>query len=42
MIFKAQPGVNIPDLDADSSPLELFSIFVTDELMDGIVRETNR
>lgn len=40
--FRAQPGVNTPGVDSDSSPLELFSLFFTEELMDMIVRETNR
>ncbi|ROT78870.1 putative piggyBac transposable element-derived protein 4 [Penaeus vannamei] len=40
--FRAQPGVNTPGVDSDSSPLELFSFFFTEELMDMIVRETNR
>ncbi|XP_069992303.1 piggyBac transposable element-derived protein 4-like [Penaeus vannamei] len=40
--FRAQPGVNTPGVDSDSSPLELFTLLFTDELIDVIVRETNR
>ncbi|XP_063585388.1 piggyBac transposable element-derived protein 4-like [Penaeus indicus] len=37
--FDVHPGVNIPELDADSSPLEIFSYFFTDELMDVFYRQ---
>jgi len=40
--FTAAPGVKVPDLDAESTPEEVFRQFLTQELLEKIVQETNR
>ncbi|XP_047488440.1 piggyBac transposable element-derived protein 4-like isoform X2 [Penaeus chinensis] len=40
--FTATPGVKLPDLDAASRPEEVFSKFLTKELLEKIVQETNQ
>lgn len=40
--FSRHPGVNIPDMDKESSPLTIFSNFITDELLELLVQESNR
>lgn len=38
--FQGSPGVKVK-LDVSSTPLEIFSWFFTDDLLDLIVKETN-
>ncbi|XP_063585093.1 piggyBac transposable element-derived protein 4-like [Penaeus indicus] len=40
--FTATPGVKLPNLDAASRPETIFSKFLTKELLEKIVQETNR
>lgn len=40
--FSAHPGVNAAHLHRKSTPFQIYSHFVTPELMDHFVRETNR
>lgn len=40
--FTAAHGVKVLDLDAASRPEEIFSKFLTEELLEKIVQETNR
>jgi len=40
--FTAAPGVKVPDLDAESTPEEVFRQFLMQELLEKIVQETNR
>jgi len=40
-MFTGRPGVRVPLQDPDD-PLEIFNRFVTDEMIDNIVVETNR
>lgn len=39
--FTAAHGVKVLDLDAASQPVEIFSKFLTEELLEKIVQETN-
>jgi len=39
--FTGKPGVSVPLQDPDD-PLKIFNRFVTDEMIDNIVVETNR
>jgi len=36
--FTAAPGVKVPDLDAESTPEEVFRQFLTQELLEKIVQ----
>ena len=40
--FRAAPGVKEAHLCKESTPLDIFSCFLTDELLATIVEETNR
>ncbi|XP_063595966.1 uncharacterized protein LOC134772780 [Penaeus indicus] len=40
--FCARPVVNVRDLHQGSTPFEIYSHFITPELMDCLVQETNR
>ena len=40
--FAGSPGVEDPDLSGDSTPLDCFRAFLTEEIWGHIVTETNR